>query len=640
MSAEINAQTKCISESNRLASLHRLNILDTEPEQTYNQLVTTAAGVCDAPISAISFIDEKRQWFKASTGMHPGVFETPRDIAFCTHVLENEAIFEVSDATTDVRFSHNPLVVGSPYICFYAGAPLQLSDGSIVGTLCVVDRKQKSLTPVQRTALENLAGIAVSLLEAHQLASELANNYKEVLSVKKTQQDALKVAHEQIQLASDSGKIGMWDWNIKTKEINWNSQMYSLYDQSHKFDENYSGQIPFDQWISLLHPDDRKPTLEVLEHALQAGDFYDSDHRLLCQNGTMRYLRSSGHVTRDQKGQAIRLHGVSWDDTPIRRLSSQILEQHELLRVTLKSIGDAVITTDSAGRVNWLNPAAEKLTGWSVEEAQGSLLEQVFRVIDEDSRTPITDHIITCMKHGPITDANKNCILIKRDGTEINIEDSVAPIKNQTDNLLGIVLTFRDVTENRRQSTELQYRATHDPLTDLVNRAEFENTLESAFNRCKNKGQINALMYIDLDRFKTVNDSCGHKAGDELLQKTASVLSQHVRSTDTLARIGGDEFAVILEECTCQQAHRVALDICKDVAELKFVRNGKQLQIGTSIGLVPLDVRWESTADILQAADSCCYAAKKAGRSQVHVLGITNRTSQSSVTSDSKFGIV
>lgn len=721
--------SKPLTESERIASLHNLNVLDTKPDAVYNRLVDSAAAVCGVPIALISLIDTDRQWFKANTGLH-GVTETPRHIAFCASALDSKEILEIPDATHDKKFSSNPLVTGAPNIRFYAGAPLHLSNGAVIGTLCVIDRKPNRLTKMQRAVLENLANAASSLLDTHRIAKDLAaersrlsatisgtgagtwewniqtgefrandqyksisqkvdcpwshiddwqtllhpkdkakctkacqrhfdghsqryeyegriklknNNWRWVLDSgqvvshtadgrpewmfgtrldinhRKKQAEALKDAHERIKLATQSGKIGVWDWNLNSNILDWNDQMFILYGLDKGAGESGSGQVGFDQWISYLHPDDRKPTLEVLDYAFQNADSYESDYRLLCPDGTIRSLRASGKITRNSKGKVTRLLGVTWDVTRLKRLSTELSEQHDLLRVTLKSIGDAVITTDAAGCVNWLNPPAEKITGWSTQDAYGQTLQNIFNIVNEDTREPDLSPLEICREHGAVVGIAKNSTLISRDGTEYGIEDSLAPIKNQNKELLGIILTFRDATEKRRLSVEMKYRATHDPLTDLINRSEFENRLYKTFSRTKRSKCTGALMYIDLDRFKLVNDSCGHSVGDELLQNISQVLSSFVGKNDTLARIGGDEFAIILQDCSDESAHHIATTICKAVDKHPFLYNGKRLRVGTSIGLVPLDKRWATVEAVLQAADSSCYAAKKSGRNRVQV---------------------
>ena len=187
------------------------------------------------------------------------------------------------------------------------------------------------------------------------------------------------------------------------------------------------------------------------------------------------------------------------------------------------------------------------------------------------------------------------------------------------------MLVFHDVTEQRRLSDEMSYRASHDTLTGLVNRAEFETRLRRTLGTARQDHSEHALLYIDLDQFKLVNDACGHSVGDQLLQQVAKLLAEVVRSRDTLARLGGDEFGVILEHCSADQAGRVAQQICDRMEAFRFLHDGRRFRIGTSIGLVPIDARWDSTAAAMQAADASCYAAKEEGRNRVHAWFDTDK---------------
>ena len=210
-------------------------------------------------------------------------------------------------------------------------------------------------------------------------------------------------------------------------------------------------------------------------------------------------------------------------------------------------------------------------------------------------------------------------LLISRDGSEAGVEISAAAIRGTDGRVHGAVLVFRDVTAQRRMAGEMSYRASHDALTGLINRMEFEARLERTLLRAQSEGSHHALLFIDLDQFKLVNDACGHAAGDLLLQQVSRLMRQTVRSRDTLARLGGDEFAVILEHCDEAQAQRVAHLICERFDVFRFIHDERRFRVGASVGLVPLDRRWRSITALMQAADVSCYAAKEAGRNRVHV---------------------
>jgi diguanylate cyclase (GGDEF)-like protein/PAS domain S-box-containing protein len=317
--------------------------------------------------------------------------------------------------------------------------------------------------------------------------------------------------------------------------------------------------------------------------------------------------------------------GVNWDVTSLRSLTSELAEKHELLHVTLQSIDDAVITADTDGLVTWLNPSAEKLTGWSCADALNKPLEMIYRIVHEQTRFHLDNPATECLRFGKRVGQNRNTVLLSQAGVEYGIEDSAAPICDAEKQMLGVVLVFRDVTEQRRLTSEMTYRATHDELTDVLNRSEFEARLEQCLYSVHREPGRHALLFIDLDQFKLVNDACGHTAGDQLLQQMAGLLTQSLREGDTLARLGGDEFGVILHHCSARMGKDIAQDICDRMDDFRFSYGERRFRIGTSIGLVPLDSRWDNTAAIMQAADTSCYAAKEAGRNRVHVWFDTDK---------------
>ena len=427
------------------------------------------------------------------------------------------------------------------------------------------------------------------------------------------QQQAVSKANVRMSIATESGCIGIWEYDIVKETLVWNSWMYHIFGLS-----DLEQIVSYDLFKRFLHPDDRLSVVLAVQDAIDGIAPYDTEFRIIRADGSVHYIRGTGNVTRDKNGRALSMIGANWDVTNLRELSMQLSEQHEMLRVTLQSIGDAVITTDARGRVTWLNPAAEHMTGWLSSEAKGRLLAQVFNIINEETRKPTENPVVNCLKNGSKSLDNKQTILISRNGAEFGIEDSAAPIRNQLGEILGVVLVFHDVTEQRRLNSEVSYRATHDVLTGLINRSEFESRLLRVLNTAHQEETVHALMYIDLDQFKLVNDACGHSSGDQLLQQVSKLFADCIRSRDTLARLGGDEFAIILEQCSIEQAGRIAQDICDRMDEFRFIHDGQRFRIGTSIGLAPIDHRWANTATLMQAADTSCYAAKEAGRNRVH----------------------
>lgn len=312
---------------------------------------------------------------------------------------------------------------------------------------------------------------------------------------------------------------------------------------------------------------------------------------------------------------------TSFADITQRKVAEAALfREKELAQVTLHSIGDAVITTDINGHIEYFNPMAEALTAWSQHDAKGLPLTTVFRIFHEETRQIVSDPVQVALQAEKSVELPQNTVLITRDGRELGIDDSAAPIRDRNGQIVGAVLVFRDVTHQRQLTRQVAWQAIHDPLTGLVNRREFEQQLENALASAMESTQTHALCYIDLDQFKIVNDTCGHVAGDELLRQVTSLLQTRIRKTDILARLGGDEFGLLLHQCPLEQAEPIADLLRENIQTFRFVWEDKTFTIGASIGLVPINAQSGDLASVLIAADAACYAAKNNGRNRIQVF--------------------
>ncbi len=310
------------------------------------------------------------------------------------------------------------------------------------------------------------------------------------------------------------------------------------------------------------------------------------------------------------------------DITERRRIEQQLFQEKMLAQVTLASIGDGVITTGPDSRVRYLNPVAQKLTGWSEEEAAGRPLDDVYCLYDEADGERLGNPVSALLRRYRQALAREDgamCQLRRRDGSEVTIQDAVAPIRDAEGHIIGAVLTFRDVTVNRRLARELSHQAAHDTLTGLSNRKEFERRVALALTKQPHERGDQVLCYMDLDQFKIVNDTCGHAAGDELLRQLAKLFQAHVRSSDVLARLGGDEFGLLLSGCSLEEAIPIVDGIRALVEEFRFSWQDKTFAVGVSIGLVSVEEQMATMDVLLSAADSACYAAKEAGRNRIHL---------------------
>ncbi len=301
-----------------------------------------------------------------------------------------------------------------------------------------------------------------------------------------------------------------------------------------------------------------------------------------------------------------------------------LLSEKERLRVTLNSIGDAVITTDTAGAVMFLNPVAEFMTGWENSAAIGLPLSTVFQIIQEQTGDVAPNPVECVLATGKISALANNTVLIQRGGLRFAIEDSAAPIRDPLDQIIGVVLVFHDVSHARKMAAEMTYQATHDALTGLINRREFEHRVELALQSAQQQGKQHTLLYLDLDQFKIVNDTGGHVAGDELLRQLTMLLLEKLRKSDTMARLGGDEFGILLDSCSTHPAKNIADTLRQAARDFHFVWEDKVFPIGLSIGLVTFSADF-TLADILRMADAACYVAKDKGRNRVHVFTVDDK---------------
>ncbi|MBK8209206.1 MAG: EAL domain-containing protein [Rhodospirillales bacterium] len=277
-----------------------------------------------------------------------------------------------------------------------------------------------------------------------------------------------------------------------------------------------------------------------------------------------------------------------------------------------------MITTDAAGAITYLNPTAERLTGWSETDARGQPVSAVFVLFDEHTRAPVADPVHRCLREGRSVGTDGPAVLVGRTGEEHAVGASAAPNRDRTGVLIGAVLAFHDVTNLRRLAKRMKYEATHDALTGLVNRREFDRRLQRAVNTARAQGHEHALCYFDLDRFKLVNDIAGHAAGDSLLQQVGRLLADKFRERDTLARLGGDEFALLLENCAPEEAHRIAGVTVASFREWRFVWMDRAFRVGASAGLTSITRATESAQQAMSEADAACYSAKENGRDRVH----------------------
>ena len=292
----------------------------------------------------------------------------------------------------------------------------------------------------------------------------------------------------------------------------------------------------------------------------------------------------------------------------------------ERAQATLASIGDAVLSTDLAGKITYMNPVAERMTGWSTWEATGRPLQEVMRIVDADSRETARDPLALAVQRDTSVGVGENCLLIGRDGHESAIEDTASPIHDRHGNVTGAVIVFHDVGAARTLSLRMSHLAQHDVLTGLPNRMLLTDRLDRAITAAARHGSNLAVLFMDLDRFKSINDRLGHAAGDQVLQSVASRLMAGVRRSDTVSRLGGDEFVVLLSELACAgDAVRAADALCAKIAVPHRIE-GRNLRVTASVGIGVCPIDGTDAETLLKKADLALLGAKACRRTGQHWL--------------------
>src|ERR1700728_1492114 len=423
----------------------------------------------------------------------------------------------------------------------------------------------------------------------------------------------LAKVEERLHLTQAAANDGVWDFDLENNEVYFSPRWKAMLGYG---DEDMR-ESP--DWRNLVHPDDMtRVQNSIRDHVAGKLPIFESVHRMRHRNGEWRWVISRAQARVDAHGRLLRLVGVELDITERKLYEEALFREKESAQITLQSIGDGVVTTNADSTIDYINPVAEELTGWRLEDAMGRPVEEVFRAFHEETCEPLENPLAVAIRRVRPIKSVRPVLLIRRDGNELYVESTAAPIRDGAGHVAGGVLVFHDVSESRDLTRRLSYHASHDLLTGLVNRREFESRVERALKSAKAREASYALCYLDIDQFKIVNDTCGHSAGDALLGQMGALLKSKVRWRDTLSRLGGDEFGVLLESCSLDEAMRMAESLREAVRNFRFSWEERVFRLGASIGVVPITADNEDVASILSAADSACAAAKEQGRNRVH----------------------
>ncbi len=367
-------------------------------------------------------------------------------------------------------------------------------------------------------------------------------------------------------------------------------------------------------YIDIIHPNDvQRYTESEKERGEHGVQFTAIDYRLVCADGTVRWVYDYTVPLRDAAGTLTHYAGYILDITARKQDEYELNQAREHAQVTLHSIADAVITTDMNGQIEYLNPSAARLTGWDSEIARGLPIQRIFCLFNEDSREEVEDPIRQSLACGETVKTSRDVTLKRHDGESFSIQYSASPIMANSGSALGVILVIHDVTETRMMEREISYQSTHDALTGLINRAAFESRLGFAIESTRQAAESHVLCHLDVDQLKIINDTCCHEAGDDMIRSMAIVLQGCLRDSDVLGRLGGDEFGILLKNCTLASAAEVAGNMLSAIREMNFSSCNRTFDVCASIGLTSVTTASESLAHVMSQVDLACYAAKDSG---------------------------
>lgn len=557
----------------------------------------TSDGLC-----AINLLDRDRQALTCGAAPHlPREFVAAMDCApigirfgSCSAAVYLGRQVTVADVESDALWEFRREAARHAGLRSAWSIPILASDGQVVGTFAHYRRQAGVLGARDQELLLRIAQIAGIAIE------------------RRSAEDALRDSESKFRGLFESVMEGVYQTSRDGRILVANPAFVHLLGYS-SVEELY--QVP--AGALYWYPGDRENFMRRVE---SLGELRNEEYVLRRKDGTMLVVIDNCRVVRDKQGRVSGFEGTLTDVTERKKAETAVFQAKERAQVTLQSIGDAVITTDSEGRIDYMNPVAESLTGWENREAQGQLIANVLTVVDETTRETSEGPVTRCLREGQVLGLAEHTVLVKRRNQEIAIQDSAAPIRDRAGNLIGAVMVFHDVSKERRLHRALYYQASHDALTGLINRREFENRLTAAVEDARQPtGGRHALLYLDLDQFKLVNDTCGHPAGDLLLKQITGLLQSRVRGGDTLARLGGDEFGILLQDCSLDQALRVAETLRQAICDYRFVWQDGGIAVGVSIGIVEITHDTPTVASVMSAADVACYSAKDSGRNRVEL---------------------
>jgi len=412
----------------------------------------------------------------------------------------------------------------------------------------------------------------------------------------------------QLKLVQRAGRTVSWDWRVEDDALTISGLPKELLGSSAPILVTSSRTL-----FESIHPEDLVLFKQEIRSSLRHDDPLFVEIRLRDPEGDIHWLVLRGQVISGRRTGGQHVVGVATDISERRRAEEALCQEQEETLAVLTSIADGVIRTDVEGRVEEISTTAQELLGLSQDAAQGEPIGDVLHLLDEESREPISDLIAASETHGRVAGRPRDLLMVRPDGREIPLKLRGAVLHSSDGHPIGRLFVLKDLLALETADRSVVHLATHDHMTDLVNRTEFERQLAQALTAAKERNQQHTLVYLDLDNFKPFNDTFGHPAGDKMLKQFASFLKTRFRETDTLGRIGGDKFAVLLDDCPAPQAREIAEKLFKDLSNFRLTWNETSVPASVSVGLVGLDADSPEVPEIISAAEEACYISKHAG---------------------------
>lgn len=538
-------------EVQRLERLRALAVLDTAPEPLFDSIARVASLVTGTPMALVSLVDRERQWFKANVGL-AGTTETSRDVAFCAHAIHGNELFEVTNATQDARFADNPIVEGDPHVRFYAGMPIAMRGGSGLGTLCVLDRVPRELSPEQREILIELGNIVGLALEQRAVAVErsaaLAREIATERDLRRTAQEwqaRLRASEEFLDRTGTVAGVGGFEVDLASSAVHWSAQTCRIHDMPPGYEPD------LEEAFSFFPGPARETLRNAVERSIVDGTGWDVEVPLVTARQRSRWVRTVGEVE-PRGGPAKRLVGAIQDTTDRRRAVASLESSERRFRQLFHYSLGLICTHDLDGILLSVNPAAAQSLGYPVNSLMG-------RPLTDFMRPEMVPHFNSYLRRIADNGNDSGRMELRAASGDLRIW-AYHNVLDDDDNERYVLGHAQDITEQYRQERQLREWSLSDPLTQCFNRRYLAQLAEQA------RDEALGCVTVDLDHFKAVNDTYGHQRGDDVLVDMAKFLRARVRADDAVVRLGGDEFLVVLRAADDRRLDEVAGRIRGDEA--------------------------------------------------------------------------